>query len=419
MDHAAQYARRAEVLQKTIAKWKDSAPLALARFLDDLGLHQLLLETFPAGHLEAHPEGASPCSRLPSAWGRGTVSRSCSTPPEIRCQNSTNSPTARCSRPTLPTHARQSSGACGGAVRSASSIDSGGPRGNTCRTDMTLAMNALPPAPDELSALLRLLDDETPAVRERVAERLALCGGDISEWLATQARALSHQEKSLLCEMLRPSRREALVHEWIAPTGGAAALQEDWETFEALLRTLSDFLHDGISLRQPLSDALDLLAEEAAEHGITTAIELRKFLFDGSRLVANQGDYYDPKNSDLAWSIANGKSNPLGLCLIYILVGRRLNFEIEGVNFPGHFMCRIFDDGYPIIIDCYDNGQLHVQFTLLESPDLSRAQRNLIRESVGPGSILVRLLNNLHEAFEGESREQDALLIKQLLSTLQ
>jgi hypothetical protein len=280
-------------------------------------------------------------------------------------------------------------------------------------------MNAVPPAPGELSALLRLLDDETPAIRERVAERLALCGGDLSEWLATQPHSLSKQEKSLLSEMLSPPRRDALVHEWIAPTGGADALQEDWETFEALLRTLSDFLHDGISLRQPLSDALDLLAEEATENGITTANELRKFLFDGSRFTGNQIEFYDPKNSDLAWSIAHGKSNPLGLCLIYILVGRRLGFEIEGVNFPGHFMCRIFEEGYPIIIDCFDNGQLHVQFTLLESPDLSRAQRNLIRESVGPGSILVRLLNNLHEAFEKDSRKEDALLIKELLSTLQ
>lgn len=279
-------------------------------------------------------------------------------------------------------------------------------------------MNAEPPAPDELSALLRLLDDDTPAVREQVAQRFALCGGDLSEWLATQPRSLSKQEKTLLSEMLGAPRREALARDWIAPSGGAAALQEDWESFEALLRILSDFLHDGISLRQPLSDALDLLAEEAADDGISSPNELRSFLFDGTRLAGNQSDYYDPRNSDLAWSIAEGRSNPLGLCLIFMLVGRRLNFDIEGVNFPGHFMCRIFEDGYPIVIDCFDHGQLHLQSTLLESPSLTRSQRNLIRESVDPGSILLRLLNNLHAALEKTDRTEDARLVKDLLATL-
>lgn len=280
-------------------------------------------------------------------------------------------------------------------------------------------MHAAPPAPGELEALLRLLDDETPTVRERVTARFALCGGDISEWLATQSRALSREEQRLLVEMLSPPRREILAREWIAPTGGAAALQEDWESFEALLRSLSDFLHDGISLRQPLSDALDLLAEEAADEGVTTANELRKYLFDGTRLTGNQQDYQDPRNSDLAWSIAEGRSNPLGLCLIFMLVGRRLNFEIEGVNFPGHFMCRIYEDGYPLIIDCFENGQLHVQFTLLESPDLSRSQRNVLRQSVGPGTILLRLLNNLYQSLDQAARDEDAQLIKQLQATLE
>ncbi len=280
-------------------------------------------------------------------------------------------------------------------------------------------MNAEPPAPEELSALLRLLDDDTPAVRERVAQRFALCGGDLSEWLATQPRTLSRQEKSLLSGMLGPPRREALACDWIAPSGGATALQEDWESFEALLRILSDFLHDGISLRQPLSDALDLLAEEATDDGITTANELRSFLFDGKRLTGNLGDYYDPRNSDLAWSIAEGRSNPLGLCLIFMLVGRRLNYDIEGVNFPGHFMCRIFEDGYPVIIDCFDHGQLHLQSTLLESGSLTRPQRNLIRETVDPGRILLRLLNNLHVALEKAHRTEDAQLVKDLLATLQ
>lgn len=279
-------------------------------------------------------------------------------------------------------------------------------------------MNAVPPAPEELDALLRLLDDETPEVRQRVTERLALSSGDISEWLATRTRQLSEHEQALLSEFLRPPRRENLARDWIAPSGGAAALQEDWDTFEAMLRALSDFLHDGISLRLPLSDALDLLAEEASESGVVNAIELRLFLFAGGRLIGHKDNYNDPRNSDLAWCLAEGKSNPLGLCLIFILVGRRLEFEIEGVNFSGHFLCRIREDGFPIIIDCYNKGQLHLQSTLLESPELTKAQRAILRESVGPGTILLRLLNNLNNSLKKSGRAEDAQLTMDLMATL-
>ncbi len=279
-------------------------------------------------------------------------------------------------------------------------------------------MNIAPPGPDELNALLRLLDDDTVEVRARVAERLALCGGDLSEWLATQTRGLTSEEKSLLSEMLRPGRRDSLAREWVAPTGGAAALSEDWDHVEALLRVLSDFLHDGIELRQSLADALDLLAEEAEEAGVGTENELRNFLFKSGRLRGNQAGYQDPRNSDLAWCIAEGKSNPLGLCLIFILVANRVGLEVEGVNFPGHFMCRYYQEGYPIIVDCFDGGQLHLQATLLESPDLNRTQRAALRERVGPGAILQRLLNNLNQALEKHGREVDAELIKKLRRTL-
>lgn len=281
-------------------------------------------------------------------------------------------------------------------------------------------MNAAPPAMEELDALVRLLDDETPAVRERVAERLSHCGGDLSEWLATRPQLLSKNEKTLLQQMLSPARRKTLVRDWIVPTGGAAALQEDWESFEALLRTLSDFLHDGITLRQPLSDALDLLAEEAAEAGVITENDLRAFLFEGDRLQGNRSDYYDPRNSDLAWSIAEGQSNPLGLCLIFILTARRLNLEIEGVNFPGHFLSRIFEDGYPLIVDCFDHGRVHLQSTLIENgAELTRQQRSTLRETADPGTILLRLLNNLSSALEHAGRQEDAQLIETLHKTLE
>jgi len=280
--------------------------------------------------------------------------------------------------------------------------------------------NAAIPASEEIGALLRLLDDETPEVRDRVAERLALCGGDLSEWLATHPQPLTQKEQTLLTDMLSPSRREALVADWIVPTGGAAALREDWESFEAMLRALSDFLHDGITLRQPLSDALDLLAEEATEESVISENDLAVFLFAEDKLAGNRSDYYDPRNSDLAWAIDEGRSNPLGLCLIYILVARRLGMEVEGVNFPGHFLCRFFEDGFPVIVDCFDRGRLHLQSTLLENSDqLSSQQRTILRQTADPGSILIRLMNNLSPALEHAGRTEDAKLIEKLRATLE
>lgn len=279
-------------------------------------------------------------------------------------------------------------------------------------------MNASPPAAEEMDALLRLLDDETPAVRERVAQRFALCGGDISEWLATQHRILTLSETQLLSEMLKPARRDALIHDWIAPTGGAAALAEDWDTFEALLRILSDFLHDGITLRQPLGDALDLLAEEASDEGVTGERELSAFLFGEKRLRGNQSGYYDPRNSDLAWSIAEGKSNPLGLSLIFILVAKRMEMEVEGVNFPGHFMCRYFENGFPVIIDCFGHGRMHLQSVLLGNPEINKFQRDQLRRTADAGTMLLRLLNNLQQALLQEDLSEDARLVNELKQSL-
>jgi hypothetical protein len=56
IDYASQWSRRVEVLDATIAMWKERNPEALARFLNDLGLHAILLETIPLERLDAHPE---------------------------------------------------------------------------------------------------------------------------------------------------------------------------------------------------------------------------------------------------------------------------------------------------------------------------------------------------------------------------
>jgi hypothetical protein len=56
IDYAANFSNCAALLDAVVTRWQDQDPLALARFLDDLGLYQRLLQTFPAARVIDHPE---------------------------------------------------------------------------------------------------------------------------------------------------------------------------------------------------------------------------------------------------------------------------------------------------------------------------------------------------------------------------
>jgi len=229
-------------------------------------------------------------------------------------------------------------------------------------------------------------------------------------------RPLSGQEMGLLSELLCAGRRKTLREEWQTPTYGAGALEDDWEMFESQLRMLSDYLHDGVTLRQPLSDALDLLADDFAEaYPEGDENDLRNHLFGEHRLRANRDGYHDPRNGDLAWCIAEGKSNPIGLGLIYMLVGRRLGYAVEGVCFPGHFLCRIYLAGMPHVVDCFDEGRIHDQSLLMESDQgLTKEQRGKLAGRADLGTMLIRVLNNLVNGFQRAGREEDLDLVSEI-----
>jgi hypothetical protein len=276
------------------------------------------------------------------------------------------------------------------------------------------------PCPDdrEIAALLRLLDDDTPEVRAALERRFADLDGDVSERLGMLETAPGDAQMELLSRMLAPGRRRRLIEEWQSPVGGAAAMGEDWDHLECLLRNLSDFLHDGVTLRQPLSDVLDLLADEAEENGVSSADDLRIFLFEAGTYVANELGAGDPRNLDLAWVADAGRSDALGLSLLYLLIARRLDLEVEGVDYPGHFFCRIHEEGNAYLIDCFDFGRPHLQDVLLQRGDIGRTEKQLLASRVGPGGLLLRVLAELEKRLGQFGRVEDAALIRRLCGTL-
>lgn len=126
---------------------------------------------------------------------------------------------------------------------------------------------------------------------------------------------------------------------------------------------------------------------------------LKTVMHDHFEYRGNHEDYDNLVNADLAWVIDNRKGLPIALCILTIHIAQSQGWDLKGLNFPGHFFCRVDHGGERILFDPF------YDFKILEAPDL-RAQ---LKKSLGPEAeltsgffeessnrdILFRLQNNI------------------------
>lgn len=275
-------------------------------------------------------------------------------------------------------------------------------------------------AVSELSYLIRLLDDQDPAVVPAVTEKLAEFGGDISHDLAALGISVSAGEKKRLSDALASGRRETLRDEWIVPSSGASAMEDDWESFENMLRQISDFLHDGVTLRASLSDSLDLLVDEIQQDiPNPTANELRRCLFVSGRFTGVQKGGDTEPYFDLCHVIEGRKGNPTSLGIMYMLVGYRMGVQVDGCNYPGHFLNKISVKGEPYLIDAFHKGRkFHVESLLSANPGISDKARASVTSSNHLGVILLRYLMEMQSTYRAFGKTENTELFAQLAATL-
>ncbi len=272
----------------------------------------------------------------------------------------------------------------------------------------------------DLSHLLKLLDDESPVVRDAVRKELASMRRELPERLLALPVPLDGQQERLLAEILTPVCREDLEETWLAWRW----LSSPEAQLEEALSQIAAFLSGWRVRGEELSRKLDLLAEIAVNDGCDDdARRFSEFLFGGrgneARLRGNSTDYYSANNSNLLWVLEQGMGNPITLCSIYILVGRRLGIHIEGCNFPGHFLARVVQDGQIWLVDCFNRGRfMHSDDVARHHPAANPSMEEIIHESATVETIIARVLRNLDEACERESNMPRRQIVRRLMLKL-
>src|SRR5947207_954554 len=125
------------------------------------------------------------------------------------------------------------------------------------------------------------------------------------------------------------------------------------------------------------------------------------YLFDELKFVGNEKDYYDPENSYLNRVLDRRTGNPISICLVYLLVARRLRMPIAGIGLPGHFICRYQSSAAEIYIDAFQRGPFLTKADCVQY--LLRGHYS-VREQylapVTPRRLLLRICNNLHQVYQ-------------------
>src|SRR5439155_21106443 len=98
--------------------------------------------------------------------------------------------------------------------------------------------------------------------------------------------------------------------------------------------------------------------DERGDYGPASQLaSLNGYLYEQEGFVGNRDQYEDPGNSCLNEVLDRRTGIPITLSLVYMEVARRAGLQMDGVNFPGHFLVKC-PEGAPggIIIDPFHAG---------------------------------------------------------------
>lgn len=263
---------------------------------------------------------------------------------------------------------------------------------------------------EKRKALLCLLADEDPGIYLPVREKIISLGPHVCDWL----KYLVLDENPIV----RRRVRDVISHfkRLKADTEFSAFCLnhgEDFELEEAcwlLARTVDPEINTE-AYRAVLDDyAHDLMHKiDFGSEPESIMAAINRYIFQTQRYQGNEDNYYSADNSYLNRVIDQRQGNPISLCMIYQLVGRRLGLSVTGIGLPGHFLCRFQTPRQDYYIDAFNKGRLLTKTDCMKY--LKQAGYEFHETFLMPASsrrILLRMCSNLHQIYQRDNQAADA-----------
>ena len=262
---------------------------------------------------------------------------------------------------------------------------------------------------EKRKALLCLLADEDPGIYLPVREKIISLGPHVCDWLKYFVLDENPIVRRRVRDVISHFKRLKADTEFSAFCLNHG---EDFELEEAcwlLARTVDPEINTE-AYRAVLDDyAHDLMHKiDFGSEPESIMAEINRYIFQTQRYQGNEDNYYSADNSYLNRVIDQRRGNPISLCMIYQLVGRRLGLPVTGIGLPGHFLCRFQTPRQDYYIDAFNKGRLLTKTDCMKY--LKQAGYEFHETFLMPASsrrILLRMCSNLHQIYQRDNQAAD------------
>lgn len=274
----------------------------------------------------------------------------------------------------------------------------------------TIAEPAAPVVEPEHLALIKLLGDDDPLVYHAVREKIISLGSDTRIWLKPCQNSNDATVRRHATEIVRHFDQS------VADTRFMSYCLQEPESIDleqgALLLAQTEYPHLDAAA---YSASLDHLAQELREWLAATDPQQRllprvnQFLFDEKGFTGNMENCYDPENTFINQVLDRRTGNPVGMCLLYTLLMRRLDFPVNPIGLPGHSVCQYKDEHEEVYIDAFNLGKLLTRHDCIEH--LKRCRHEVRDEYLQPMTArrtLARMCGNLEQIYMEMKRTADS-----------
>lgn len=165
-------------------------------------------------------------------------------------------------------------------------------------------------------------------------------------------------------------------------------------------RSMDRYINHIEQIKQKTGERHKELIDAGAEDTAGTRLAaLKHIICDECGYDGNRENYENIDNADLVEVIDKRKGLPVALSILYICAAEDQGWDVQGLNFPAHFLLRIEYDGERLIFDPFNACQVmqapHLRELLKSVAGEDAELSSTFYEPISKRDLLIRLQNNI------------------------